>query len=71
MPPVVPAALGDVSWRVPRRCDIGNCVRVARYAGMIIVGDTKNPDGPVFSYSRDQWQAFVEGIRTGGSDKLA
>ncbi|WP_367185042.1 DUF397 domain-containing protein [Trebonia sp.] len=70
MPSVIPPTLGDLSWRVATRCDIGNCVQVAPHAGMIVVGDTQCPDGPVLSYSRGQWQAFVEGVRQGGFDEL-
>jgi len=32
---------------------------------MIMVGDTKNPDGPVLAYRHDEWQKFLEGIRQG------
>jgi Domain of unknown function (DUF397) len=37
---------------------------------MIMIGDTKNPGGPVLSYSRAEWDAFVAGIRQGDFDDL-
>jgi hypothetical protein len=37
---------------------------------MIVIGDTKNPDGPVLTYSRSEWRAFAEGIRQGDFDDL-
>jgi len=37
---------------------------------MIVIGDSKNPDGPSLSYSRAEWAAFVEGIRQGDFDDL-
>jgi len=37
---------------------------------MILIGDTKNPDGPVLSYSHAEWVAFVNGIRQGDFDDL-
>ncbi len=37
---------------------------------MIVIGDSKNPDGPMLSYSRSEWVAFVEGIRQGDFDDL-
>ena len=37
-----------------------NCVEVARTrGGMIAMGDSRNPDGGVLSFSPDEWQAFV------------
>lgn len=38
---------------------------------MILIGDTKNPDGPVLSYTRAEWVTFVNGIRQGDFDDLA
>ena len=71
MPPVDAAPTpGSLAWRVARDCDAGNCVRVAPRADMIVIGDTKNPDGPVLSYSRAEWVAFVDGIRAGDFDDL-
>jgi hypothetical protein len=45
-------------------------VRVAPSGDLIVIGDSKNPDGPVLSYSRHEWHTFVEGIRHGDFDDL-
>jgi len=65
MPPSHPGAAGELSWRTARQCDGGTCVRVAPYEGKILIGDSKNPDGPLFSSSRDEWNAFVARVRRG------
>jgi hypothetical protein len=65
-----PPSPGDLAWRVARDCDGGSCIRVAPHAGMILIGDTKNPDGPVLSYSHAEWVAFVNGIRQGDFEDL-
>ncbi len=70
MSPFVPPTIGSLSWRVAHRCDAGGCVRVAANADMIVIGDTKNPDGPMLSYTRKEWATFVEGIREGDFDDL-
>jgi hypothetical protein len=70
MPSLRPPTLGNLSWRVARKCNGGNCIRVAPSADMIVIGDSKNPDGPLLSYSRAEWAAFVEGIRQGDFDDL-
>ena len=59
------AAAGNLSWRTASRCDVGNCVRVAPYEQMIVIGDTKNPDGPVFASSHEEWRVFVARVRRG------
>ncbi len=66
----IPPAPGSLSWRIAKGCDAGNCVRVAPHDEMIIIGDTKRPHGPVLSYDRAEWVAFVEGIRQGDFDDL-
>jgi predicted secreted Zn-dependent protease len=66
-----PATLGQVSWHVARRCNGGECVRIAASGDMVLIGDSKDPDGPVLAYSRAEWQTFVEGIRQGDFDNLA
>jgi hypothetical protein len=70
MPPLTPPTLGGLSWRVARNCNGGNCIRVAPIAEMIVIGDSKNPDGPLLSYSHAEWAAFVEGVRQGDFDDL-
>jgi hypothetical protein len=47
-----------------------NCVQVSEAGGMIAVRDSKDPDGPVLSFTPDQWRAFVQGARAGEFDHL-
>ena len=65
-----PATLGQLAWRIARRCNGGACVRVAVAGETVLIGDSKSPEGPVLSYSRAEWDAFVEGIRQGDFDDL-
>lgn len=60
----------NLTWRTPRLCHNGQCVRVAVSGDTVVVGDSKHPNGPVLSYSRDEFRAFVEGIRLGDFDDL-
>ncbi len=70
MPLSKPSTLGDLSRRVARSCDGGNCVRIAPSGDMVLIGDSKDPDGPVLAYNRAEWKAFVEGVRQGDFDNL-
>ena len=65
-----PAAHSALAWRVARGCNGGECVRVAATDGTVLIGDTKDPRGPVLSYTAAEWRAFVEGIRQGDFDGL-
>ena len=43
----------------------GDCVEVARnLPGVVAVRDSKNPDGPILTFSRDEWASFITGLRT-------
>jgi Domain of unknown function (DUF397) len=42
----------------------GTCVEVAgNLPGVVAVRDSKDPDGPVLTFSRADWAAFVAEIR--------
>ena len=46
-----------VQWR--------SCVRVAPWGRMILLGDTKSPDGPVLSYTHSEWNEFISRVKRG------
>jgi hypothetical protein len=55
------------TWTKPSRSFAnGNCVEVrADPAGTVAVRDSKDRSGPVLSFSREQWDAFLAAIRDG------
>jgi hypothetical protein len=65
-----PSTLGELDWRVALACNGGECIRVAPQGSEVVIGDSKNPNGPVLTYSRPEWRAFVDGIRQGDFDNL-
>ncbi|MCI0689632.1 MAG: DUF397 domain-containing protein [Sporichthyaceae bacterium] len=44
------------------------CVEVQQIGHSVIVRDSKNPDGPTLSFSRDEWAAFLKGAKDGEFD---
>ena len=43
----------------------GDCVEVARsLPDAVAVRDSKNPDGPILTFSRDEWASFITRLRT-------
>ncbi|WP_239396043.1 MULTISPECIES: DUF397 domain-containing protein [unclassified Frankia] len=41
------------------------CVEAGAHDGGVVVRDSTNPDGPVLSFSRAAWAAFVDGVENG------
>ncbi len=49
----------------------GNCVEVAGLPdGGIGVRDSKDPDGPVLTFTPGEWRAFLGGARNGEFDGI-
>lgn len=40
-----------------------NCVEVGHGVDRVLVRDSKDPDGPVLSFTPDEWAAFLTGCR--------
>jgi hypothetical protein len=56
----------DVWVRSSRSGSQGNCVEVRRAEdGDIQVRDSKDPNGPVLSFTPTEWDTFITGTKTG------
>lgn len=44
---------------------------VARDGESVVFGNTAEPGGPVYSYSRAEWKEFLEGVKRGDFDDIA
>ncbi len=48
----------------------GNCVEVAELpGGSVGVRHSKDPGGPVLTFTRQEWDAFLGGVRLGEFDR--
>jgi hypothetical protein len=64
-------SLDNVTWRKSSYSGSngGNCVEVAALPGNVLaVRDSKNPDGPVLTFSRAEWRTFTTALKTGALD---
>jgi hypothetical protein len=44
----------------------GNCVEVAsNLPGIVALRDSKDRQGPVLTFTEDEWRAFLQGARAG------
>lgn len=62
--------LSFISWRKSGRSNGGygdqtECVEVAELAGRVVMRDSKNPAGPVLTFTHVEWRAFLGGMRGG------
>lgn len=43
-----------------------NCVEIALLSdGRVAMRDSKNPAGPVLTFTTTEWAAFIDGVRAG------
>jgi hypothetical protein len=61
-------SLLDFQWRTAVKSGATNCVKVARHGSVIIIADSKHPDGPVLSYTLQEFDAFLDGAKKGEFD---
>jgi uncharacterized protein DUF397 len=61
-----------LAWRKSSRSTYqgDNCVEVAAAGDDVAVRHSKTPVGPVITYTRDEFRAFVEGAKLGEFDDL-
>lgn len=58
-----------VEWRRAGSCSAdADCVEVAHTGDSIQLRDSKDPDGPVLTFTADEWRAFTAGARAGEFD---
>ncbi len=53
-----------LTWRKSSKCGVQSCVEVAIDNQVVLVRNSKDPNGPVLKLNVDQWAAFLEDIRT-------
>lgn len=58
-----------LNWRKAKRSmSNGNCTEVALDGKSVAVRDSKDPFGPVLSYSAYSWRSFVQDAKLGKFD---
>jgi hypothetical protein len=59
----------EAGWGKSSASQDGNCVEAGEGAcGLVHVRDSKDPGGPVLDFTRDEWTAFLAGVRNGEFD---
>jgi len=50
-------------WRKASYCENGGCVEVAGNGHTVQVRDSKNPDGPVLTFTPAAWAVFLADVK--------
>jgi hypothetical protein len=61
---------GDITWRTALSCNGGTCIKVAASGESILIADSKEPDGPILTYTPAEWREFLAGAKNGDFDDL-
>jgi hypothetical protein len=61
---------GEPAWHTSRRCDSGQCLQVRTSGEAVLVRSSADPDDRYVTLSRDEWRAFVAGVKEGDFDSL-
>ncbi len=51
------------AWHRSSYCETGTCLEAARIGDMIQIRDSKDPAGPVLTFTLSEWKAFLQGVR--------
>ena len=60
--------LPDIPARTAVKSSGGSCVQVARRDGVIMVTHSKKPSGAALSYTIQEFDAFLDGVKKGEFD---
>ena len=55
----------EPTFRKSSHCSGGNCVEVAKDGDRYLVRDSKRPEIAPLTFTKDEWDAFVEGVNGG------
>ena len=58
----------ELRWRRSQRCEESICVEVAWDADVVLVRDSKDPDGGTLRFTHGEGEVFVAGVRHGDFD---
>ncbi|MEU4558362.1 DUF397 domain-containing protein [Actinoplanes sp. NPDC023936] len=60
----------ELAWRIATRSGGGNCVQVAKTDNLIAVRNSRFPDGEVILYTKQEFEAFLDGAKKGEFDDM-
>jgi hypothetical protein len=59
----------QVTWWKSSYSTVNGCIEVRHDQDRILIRDSKDPQGPVLSFTAEKWRAFTVGVRGGEFDQ--
>jgi hypothetical protein len=59
-----------LSWVRSSRCADKTCAEIAADADHVYIRDGKSPDGAMLRFTREEWEAFRDGLKLGDFDVI-
>lgn len=59
------------NWVKSTLCAAHECVEVSTVDETWSVRDSKNPEGPILDFTKEEWEAFITGVKAGEFDLKA
>ena len=54
----------NIKWQRSKACGASTaCVQIAKVGDNIAVSDSKDPNSAVLFYNKEEWEAFVTGVK--------
>lgn len=61
-------ACAEVKWKTSTFCADKSCAEVSHQHRVWKIRNNQDPDGPVVTFTEDEWTAFVAGVKDGQFD---
>lgn len=65
---IVGGPSADARWRRSTWCTSSSCVEIGVRGEMVLVRDSKSADALPLAYTKEEWDAFVAGVKAGEFD---
>jgi Domain of unknown function (DUF397) len=56
-------------WHKSQRSGGDGCVECAVEPGVVMIRDSKDPDGPTLAFDHATWRGFVDDVKAGAFDR--
>jgi hypothetical protein len=60
----------EPTWHISKLCEGGACIAVGTLGESILIGRKEDREGSYATFTRNEWQAFVAGVKDGDFDSL-
>ena len=62
---------GRLDWATSSRCESSHCAQIRRPPPAVLLRDSKDPTGPVLSFTPVAWRMFLGALTTGQMARAA